>query len=90
MGQGGCQAIEATYTIGKLPEQGYALKDTFPLLQQLRRKRVKKNVQQSRLIGRLLQPENEYAASFRNFVLRLGAASAARKQLNFIINLDYI
>ncbi len=90
MGQGGCQAIEDAYTIGKLLEQGYALKDTFPLLQQLRGKRVKKIVQQSRLIGSLSQLENKYAASFRNFALRLSAASVAKKQLNFIINLDYI
>ena len=90
MGQGGCQAIEDAYTIGKLLEQQYALKDTFPLLQQLRMKRVQKIVRQSRLIGSLSQLENKYAASFRNFALRLGAAPAAKKQLNFIINLDYI
>ncbi|MBL7706175.1 MAG: FAD-dependent monooxygenase [Taibaiella sp.] len=90
MGQGGCQAIEDAYTIGKLLEQGYALKDTFPLLQQLRRKRVKKIVQQSRLLGHISQLENKYAAAFRNFALRLTAPSAGKKQLNFIINLDYI
>lgn len=90
MGQGGCQAIEDAYTIGKLLEQGHALKDTFPLLRQLRKKRVNKIVRQSRLIGSLSQLENKYAASFRNFALRLSAASAAKKQLNFIINLDYI
>lgn len=90
MGQGGCQAIEDAYTIGKLLEQGHLLKDTFPLLQQLRRKRVKKIVQQSRLLGHISHLENKYAAAFRNFALRLTAASAAKKQLNFIINLDYI
>lgn len=90
MGQGGCQAIEDAYTIGKLLEQGHALKDTFPLLQQLRKKRVNKIVRQSRLIGSLSQLENKYAASFRNFALRLSAAATAKRQLNFIINLDYI
>lgn len=90
MGQGGCQAIEDAYTIGKLLEQGYTLKETLPLLYQLRKKRVNKIVQQSRLLGHVSHLDNKFAASFRNFALRLGAASAARKQLNFMINLDAI
>lgn len=90
MGQGGCQAIEDAYTIGKLLERGHSLQATFTLLQQTRTKKVNKIVQQSRLLGRLSQLENKYAASLRNFALRLTAATVAKKQLNFLIDIHYI
>lgn len=90
LGQGGCQAIEDAFAIGKLLEKGLDFPQIFDSFQSLRFQKVNVIVKQSHLLGRVSHIENKLLAKCRNIAMRMTPASMGKKQLKFISNIDYI
>lgn len=86
MGQGGCQAIEDAYVIGRLLEKSNDFNTVFKEFQRIRRKKVDYIVNTSRTIGRISQWE--YGNSLRNFMMSLIPESINQKMAKRIIELD--
>jgi len=86
MGQGGCQAIEDAYIIGKLLEKQNDWNQIFPEFEKIRKRKVNHIVHTSWKIGQIAQWEK--GTKIRNSIMRLLPESINEKQMNTILKLE--
>ena len=86
MGQGGCQAIEDAYVIGKLLETEKDWNQVFSQFEKIRKEKVHHIVNTSWTIGKIAQWEN--FTGLRNFVFRMIPESVNQKQMEKILKLE--
>ena len=86
MGQGGCQAVEDAYIIGKLLETEKDWNKVFHQFEKIRRAKVNHIVKTSWMLGKVAQWEN--FTGLRNFVFRNMPESVNQKQMEKILKLE--
>jgi len=86
MGQGGCQAVEDAYIIGKLLETEKDWNKIFQQFEKIRRSKVDHIVNTSWTLGKIAQWE--HFTGLRNFVFRHMPESINQKQMEKIIRLE--
>ena len=90
LGQGACQAVEDAYALGRLFKSGKNPAAVFSALEKIRMKRARFIVNTSWKMGKVAQWENTLAVGFRNNLLRLMPDFVTRKQLDGILDIDYL
>lgn len=86
MGQGGCQAVEDAYIIGKLLETEKNWNTIFHQFEKIRKSKVNHIVKTSWMLGKVAQWEN--FTGLRNFVFRNMPESVNQKQMEKILKLE--
>jgi len=86
MGQGGCQAVEDAYVIGKLLETEKDWNQVFHQFEKIRKQKVHHIVNTSWTLGKLAQWEN--FTGIRNFIFRNIPESVNQKQMEKIMKLE--
>lgn len=86
MGQGGCQAVEDAYIIGKLLENEKDWNKVFHQFEKIRRLKVNHIVKTSWTLGKVAQWEN--FTGLRNFVFRNMPESVNQEQMEKILKLE--
>ncbi|TDX86797.1 FAD-dependent monooxygenase [Epilithonimonas xixisoli] len=86
MGQGGCQAVEDAYIIGKLLETEKDWNKVFYQFEKIRKSKVNHIVKMSWTLGKVAQWEN--LTGLRNFVFRNIPESVNQKQMEKILKLE--
>ena len=86
MGQGGCQAVEDAYIIGKLLETQKDWNKIFHQFERIRKSKVNHIVKTSWTLGKVAQWEN--FTGLRNFVFRNMPESVNQKQMEKILKLE--
>ncbi|MBV6879718.1 FAD-dependent monooxygenase [Epilithonimonas ginsengisoli] len=86
MGQGGCQAVEDAYIIGKLLETEKDWNKVFHQFENIRRLKVNHIVKTSWTLGKVAQWEN--FTGLRNFVFRNMPESVNQEQMEKILKLE--
>ncbi len=86
MGQGGCQAVEDAYIIGKLLENEKDWNQVFHQFEKIRKSKVNHIVKTSWMLGKVAQWEN--LTGLRNFVFRNMPESVNQKQMEKILKLE--
>ncbi|MBA3926154.1 FAD-dependent monooxygenase [Listeria rustica] len=88
LGQGGCQAMEDAIILRNYLKKIDNVELAFEAFSQARVGRTKKITERSRLIGKVAQFEAPFVCKVRNMGMRLAPASAQRKQLEYIYDVD--
>ena len=86
MGQGGCQAVEDAYVIGKLLETEKDWNQVFHRFEKIRKSKVRHIVNSSWTLGKVAQWEN--FTGIRNFVFRNMPESINQSQMEKIMKLE--
>ena len=86
LGQGGCQAVEDAYIIGKLLENEKDWNQVFHQFEKIRKSKVHHIVNTSWTLGQIAQWEN--FTGIRNFVFRNIPESVNQKQMEKILKLE--
>lgn len=86
MGQGGCQAVEDAYVIGKLLETEKDWNKLFSQFEKIRKDKVHHIVKTSFKIGKIAQWEN--FTRIRDFIFRNIPESVNQKQMEKILKLE--
>lgn len=86
MGQGGCQAVEDAYVIGKLLETEKDWNKVFSQFEKIRKEKVHHIVNTSWAIGKIAQWEN--FTGIRNLIFRNIPESVNQKQMEKILKLE--
>lgn len=86
MGQGGCQAVEDAYIIGKLLETERDWNKVFHLFEKIRKSKVNHIVKTSWTLGKVAPWEN--FTGLRNFVFRNMPESVNQRQMEKIMKLE--
>jgi 2-polyprenyl-6-methoxyphenol hydroxylase-like FAD-dependent oxidoreductase len=86
MGQGGCQAVEDAYIIGKLLENEKDWNKIFHQFENIRRSKVDHIVKTSWMLGKVAQWEN--FTGLRNFIFRTIPECVNQKQMEKILKLE--
>ena len=86
MGQGGCQAVEDAYVIGKLLETEKDWNKLFSQFEKIRKDKVHHIVKTSFKIGKIAQWEN--FTGIRDFIFRNIPESVNQKQMEKILKLE--
>lgn len=86
MGQGGCQAVEDAYILGKLLETEKDWNLIFQKFEKIRKEKVNHIVKTSWQIGKVAQWEN--GTRFRNFLFRNIPESINQKQMEKVLKLE--
>lgn len=84
MGQGGAQAVEDAWVLGRLIEKG--TRDVYNHFEKMRRKKVNQVVKQSWQIGKV--SHMTFAGGIRNFLFRRLPASLPEKQMMKLYTID--
>lgn len=87
LGQGACQAVEDAYVIGRLLKPGADPAEAFAAYESFRRKKARRVVMNSRMIGSVSQLESKPLIWLRNQMMRATPAFAGRKQLDWLFEL---
>ncbi|MBC1935758.1 NAD(P)-binding protein [Listeria grandensis] len=90
MGQGGCQAMEDAIVLQNCVKRLEDVEMAFEAYSKARVGRTKKITERSRLIGKVGQFESAFACKVRNVGMRLAPASAQRKQLAYVYEVDLL
>lgn len=88
LGQGGCQALEDAFVLGKLMEKQMALPETLTQFEQLRKKRAHMIVKQSLAFGKMAHWTR--FQGLRNWLLRSVPAGLTARQTDKIFRLPYL
>ncbi|MGL5892165.1 MAG: FAD-dependent monooxygenase, partial [Bacteroidia bacterium] len=88
LGQGACQAIEDAVLLPKFLSASSTVEQSLKAFSDLRLPRTTKIVERSLLLGKIAQTDNKLLAVFRNLFMQLTPESIARKQLEFIHDVD--
>jgi 2-polyprenyl-6-methoxyphenol hydroxylase-like FAD-dependent oxidoreductase len=86
MGQGGCQAAEDAYYLGKMLAEGHEIPALFAAFEQKRRPKVDWIVQQSRRIGQVAHWR--YARGLGNWLMRRAPIQMMDKQLARVFHIE--
>ena len=86
MGQGGCQAVEDAYIIGKLLENEKDWNKIFHQFETIRRSKVNHIVKTSWMLGKVAQWE--HFTKLRNFIFRNMPESVNQRQMEKIMKLE--
>ncbi|MFC4162668.1 FAD-dependent monooxygenase [Epilithonimonas zeae] len=86
MGQGGCQAVEDAYVIGKLLETEKDWNKVFSQFEKIRKEKVHHIVNTSWTLGKVAQWEN--FTGIRNFIFRMIPEAVNQKQMEKILKLE--
>lgn len=86
LGQGGCQAVEDAYVIGKLLENEKDWNQVFSQFEKIRKEKVHHIVNTSWTIGKIAHWEN--FTGIRNFIFRMIPESVNQKQMEKILKLE--
>ncbi len=86
MGQGGCQAVEDAYVIGKLLQTEKDWNQVFRQFENIRKEKVHHIVNTSWMLGKVAQWEN--FTGLRNFIFRKMPERINQKQMEGILKLE--
>jgi hypothetical protein len=86
LGQGGCQAVEDAYVIGKLLETEKDWNKIFYQFEKIRKEKVNHIVKTSWILGKIAQWEN--FTGVRNFLFRNIPENVNQKQMERILKLE--
>jgi 2-polyprenyl-6-methoxyphenol hydroxylase-like FAD-dependent oxidoreductase len=89
MGQGACQAIEGATILGKTIAKATDIQEAFRLFGQKRLKRTAFIVNRSWQIGKVAHWSNPFLCALRNLAFRMVPKSAAEKQVQQILEVDF-
>lgn len=87
LGQGGCQAVEDAYVLGKLFAQGLPVEDIFQQYQAIRMKKAHQVVKTSWMIGKVSHWDNPLMIGIRNFMMKNLPVSVRHNQLKPLFEL---
>ena len=88
LGQGACQAIEDAIILAGEMSSSRPYHESFQRFEKRRLKRTHYIINTSRRIGKAAQFENRALASFRNFVIRNMPDAVAKRQIDFLYQVD--
>jgi len=89
MGQGACQAIEDAVILASCINNNTVIEEAFKTFEQKRLKRTHYIVNQSSLLGKVAQLENESLASFRNLIFRSLPQKFFQKQVEKVYDINF-